>query len=131
MKKILNKSDIGTKLFLDKYFVEDYIQKHLPIEDGQKILENEPGIKVTVYDHDTHSTHELRLVFRQTYRLQTGWKDEFVLRRGLHKGDQIGLFWDRSDSKLHFSVLSRAIPKAPAENEEAINTEISDRGQGT
>lgn len=32
----------------------------------------------------------------------------FVRRRGLRKGDEVGLFWDRFASRLNFRVLSRA-----------------------
>ncbi|XP_019093777.1 PREDICTED: putative B3 domain-containing protein At1g78640 [Camelina sativa] len=118
IRKELTKSDVNCvnnqKLILEKSFVDEHILKHLPLEDSQKIDRGKPGITVKVYDHDTDSEHELCLALRSSYVLKNGWLKTFIQRRDLKKGDEVGLFWECSTSKLHFSVLSRAIAKAPA-----------------
>ncbi|XP_019085883.1 PREDICTED: putative B3 domain-containing protein At1g78640 [Camelina sativa] len=118
IRKELTKSDVNyvtnQKLILAKSFVEEHILKNLPLEDSQKIDRGKPGITVKVYDHDTDSEHELCLALRSSYVLKNGWLKTFIQRRDLKKGDEVGLFWECSTSKLHFSVLSRAIAKAPA-----------------
>lgn len=118
IKKELTKSDVADntcrRLTLARSSVEEHILKHLPPEDSQKLDRGKPGITVKVYDHDTETEHELCLAFQRSYVLKDGWVKKFIERRGLKEGDEVGLFWERSAFKLHFSVLSRAIAKAPA-----------------
>ncbi|KAG7590610.1 DNA-binding pseudobarrel domain superfamily [Arabidopsis suecica] len=118
IKKELTKSNVayGTcrRLTLSKSSVEEHILKHLLPEDSKKIDKGKPGITVKVYDHDTDTEHELCLAFQSSYVLKNGWVKTFIKRRGLEEGDKIGLFWECSTYKLHFSVLSRANTIAPA-----------------
>ncbi|CAL9241151.1 unnamed protein product, partial [Arabidopsis halleri] len=118
IKKELTKSNVayGTcrRLTLPKSSVEEHILKHLLPEDSKKIDKGKPGITVKVYDHDTDTEHELCLAFQRSYVLKNGWVKTFIKRRGLEEGDKIGLFWECSTYKLHFSVLSRVKTKAPA-----------------
>ncbi|CAA7037834.1 unnamed protein product [Microthlaspi erraticum] len=114
IKKVLTTKDLGqlSRLFLQTRSVQDHIIKHLDEDDQEKVQEGS-GVTVKVYDHDTKSTHELllRRLDRDTprdYILNGGWRMYFVRRRGLRKGDKIGLFWDPFASKLHFRVLYRA-----------------------
>lgn len=124
IKKELTKSDVNyatcRRLTLGRSVVEEHILKHLPPADAQKIDRGKLGITVKVYDHDTDTTQELCLAFQRSYVLKDGWYNKFVKRRGLREREEIGLFWDLSDSKLHFSVLSRAIAKAPAEEKKLL-----------
>ncbi|CAE5964614.1 unnamed protein product [Arabidopsis arenosa] len=118
IKKELTKSDVAyvtcRRLTLSKSSVEEHILKHLLPEDSKKIDKGKPGITVKVYDHDTDTEHELCLAFQRSYVLKNGWVKTFIKRRGLEEGDTIGLFWECSTYKLHFSVLSRVNTKAPA-----------------
>ncbi|KAL1205711.1 putative B3 domain-containing protein [Cardamine amara subsp. amara] len=111
IKKELTQSDVNyltcRRLTLGRRSVEEHILKHLPPEDAQKIDRGKPGLKVKVYDNDTDTTQELLLAFQRSYVLKDGWYTNFIKRRGLREREEIGLFWDLSDSKLHFSVLSR------------------------
>ncbi|EFH41771.1 hypothetical protein ARALYDRAFT_917505 [Arabidopsis lyrata subsp. lyrata] len=47
-------------------------------------------------------------LFKRSLDHQEGWRMYFVRRRGLRKGDKIGLFWDRFASRLHFRVHGAA-----------------------
>ncbi|CAD5320272.1 unnamed protein product [Arabidopsis thaliana] len=112
IKKVLTTSDLGqlSRLLLQIGPTEDHIIKYLN-KDDQKRVQEGLGITVDVYDHDTDSTLELllkRWTTLNSYVLNGGWRIYFVRRRGLRKGDEIGLFWDRFASRLHFRVLSRA-----------------------
>ncbi|EOA29061.1 hypothetical protein CARUB_v10025316mg, partial [Capsella rubella] len=110
--KVLTTSDLGqlSRLLLHTAPIEEHIIKYLNKEDQINVQEG-LGITVEVYDHDTHSTYELllkRWTTMHSYVLNGGWRMYFVRRRGLGKGDEVGLFWDRFASRLHFRVLSRA-----------------------
>ncbi|CAE6027709.1 unnamed protein product [Arabidopsis arenosa] len=112
IKKVLTTSDLGqlSRLLLQTGPIEDHIIKYLNKDDQKKIQEG-LGIAIDVYDHDTDSTLELllkRWTTLNSYVLNGGWRMYFVRRRGLREGDEIGLFWDRFASRLHFRVLSRA-----------------------
>lgn len=115
IKKVLTTSDLGqlSRLLLQTGPIEDHIIKYLNNDDKISVQEG-LGITVDVYDHDTDSTLELllkRWTTLNSYVLNGGWRMYFVRRRGLRKGDEIGLFWDRFASRLHFRVLSRAAPE--------------------
>ncbi|KAG7533083.1 DNA-binding pseudobarrel domain superfamily [Arabidopsis thaliana x Arabidopsis arenosa] len=112
IKKVLTTSDLDQlgRLLLQTGPIEDHIVKYLNKDDKNKVQEG-LGITVNVYEHDTDSTFELlpkRWTTWNSYVLNGGWRMYFVRRRGLRKGDKIGLFWDRFASRLHFRVLSRA-----------------------
>lgn len=112
IKKVLTTSDLGqlSRLLLQTSPVQDHIIKYFNKDDQNSLQEGLP-ITFNVYDHDTDSTHELflkRWATLRCYVLNGGWRMYFVRRRGLRKGDEIGLFWDRFASRLHFRVLSRA-----------------------
>ncbi|KAG7564010.1 DNA-binding pseudobarrel domain superfamily [Arabidopsis suecica] len=112
IKKELTNSDLGqlSRLLLHTGPIEDHIIKYLNNDDKNNVQEG-LGITVDVYDHDTDSTFELilkRWTTLNSYVLNGGWRMYFIRRRGLRKGDKIGLFWDRFASRLHFRVLSRA-----------------------
>jgi hypothetical protein len=70
------------------------------------------GVQVCVWDCDTKSEHQLvfkRWASNGSYVLIEKWKKEFVERRVLNKGDQIGLQWDQTNiSRFNFRILNRA-----------------------
>ncbi|XP_010418699.1 PREDICTED: B3 domain-containing protein At2g33720-like [Camelina sativa] len=112
LKKVLTPSDLGplSRLLLHTRPIEDHIIKYLNKDDQIKVHQG-IGITVDVYDHDTDSTFQLLLKRWTTlngYVLNGGWRMHLVRKRCLRKGDEIGLFWDRFASRLHFRVLSRA-----------------------
>ncbi|KAG2332741.1 hypothetical protein Bca52824_003921 [Brassica carinata] len=111
IKKKLTISDRShqNRLLLNPGTVDSHLVRYLP-EGNQKIVQ-EGWLTVDVYDHDTDSTHQVlltKLSKRGSYVVGGGWLVDFVTRRALKKKDEIGMYWDRSDSKLHFRVLSRA-----------------------
>ncbi|CAA7036968.1 unnamed protein product [Microthlaspi erraticum] len=117
IKKKLSKIDVCNRVNLSVYGVERHILRHLFKYEQKRVLEGD-GIMVNVYDDDTHTSHKLRLrkwSFNETCCLTDRWRTDFVNRRSLKVGDEIGLFWDRFHSTLHFRVVSSAIPKASAE----------------
>ena len=89
---------------------EDLVKKHiLPQWDARLIESVNNGVRVAVWDCDTKSEHPL--IFKNFcggYFLIRKWNKRFVTRRGLKKGDEIGLYWDQSNSRFSFSILKRA-----------------------
>jgi hypothetical protein len=106
MKKRIETSDIGDscRLLLPKKWVQEHI---LGLWDARRIAS---GIPVAVWDFDTKSEHEL--IFKYwpsgsgSYVLNRNWTEEFVKRRSLKKGDEIGLYWDPANSRFIFSLLN-------------------------
>lgn len=75
-------------------------------------------IPVVVWDFDTKSVHQLLIKQRtngSTVILED-WINEFVLRRGIKGGDEIGLFWEESNLRFNFSILKRNFSKESSLN---------------
>lgn len=111
IKKALTTNDLShlNSLFLNVSTVENHILKYLHENDQRKV--HGSGLTVNVFDHDTHSMHKMLLKIwskSQIYALNAGWRMNFVRIRSLKNEDEIGMYWDPSDSKLHFRLLSRA-----------------------
>ncbi|KAJ6423550.1 hypothetical protein OIU84_024505 [Salix udensis] len=73
--------------------------------------ETNRGLKVRVWDVNTGSTHQLvfkRWSTSRSYIFNDGWTKDFVKRRNLAEGDEIGIYRDKDQSRFTFSVLSRA-----------------------
>ena len=111
IKKRMQESDVGdlSRLLL----VVDGVKKHiLPMWDAKRIekIKDGVGVHVAVWDCDTKSEKQLK--FKKwrngSYVLVENWTKEFVKRRGLMKGDEVGLYWDQSNSRFNFSILKRA-----------------------
>jgi hypothetical protein len=110
IKKTIKPSDLGhlSRLLL----AGDAVKKHiLPQWDANRIEGLHEGVQVCVWDCDTKSEHQL--VFKRwpsngSYVLIGKWKKEFVERRVLNKGDQVGLYWDETNSRFNFRILNRA-----------------------
>ncbi|VVB02534.1 unnamed protein product [Arabis nemorensis] len=119
IKRILNLTDISLtacRLRLPRSSLEPYFQNHLPEAILQKLATDKPGITVNVYDHDTETTHKMCLVLQSNhYVLRGDWRKAFITRRGLREGQEIGMFWNATDSMLHFTVLDYANGRALAE----------------
>ncbi|XP_027339089.1 B3 domain-containing protein At2g33720-like [Abrus precatorius] len=107
IKKVLTKSDVGklNRLLFGADLLENLM---LPVlgADAQRGM----GTPIRVWDADTMTMHALilkRWASFQNFVLIGGWNRNFVKRRGLKKGDEIGLLWDSSTGCFHFSVLKR------------------------
>jgi hypothetical protein len=110
IKKRIEISDLGhlSRLLLAADGVKKYILPHWDANPTESLLK---GVQVCVWDCDTKSQHQL--VFKQwasngSYVLIGKWRKEFVERRVLNKGDQIGLHWDQTNSRFNFTILNRA-----------------------
>ncbi|GAV85553.1 hypothetical protein CFOL_v3_28989 [Cephalotus follicularis] len=109
--KKLTDSDLGhlCRLLLKTKSVKDHVLPFLSIDIVNQI-ESNSGATVTVWDQDTRSDHKLVLKKWSTcrsYVLIDKWRQDFVLRRGLEEGDEIGLYWDIYYSRFVFSVFNR------------------------
>ncbi|KAG4982612.1 hypothetical protein JHK87_027361 [Glycine soja] len=91
IKKVLEKSNIGTmrRLILRREMEEEFV---LPVlgDDADQI---DSGVSVQIWDVDTKS-------------ILSGFQEmDFVARRGLRKGDEIGFQWNPFKNGFDFSVL--------------------------
>ncbi|XP_022735656.1 B3 domain-containing protein At2g33720-like [Durio zibethinus] len=109
IKKQLYESDLGnmSRLLLALELVESHI---FPFWNADQLKKIKQGLPVSVWDCDTKTEHEM--VFKQGNKganvLIKNWVKDFVKRRELKLGDEIGLYWDSCSSRLKFSVLNRA-----------------------
>lgn len=98
IKKVLQKSDLGnlSRLLFTTELVEKLVLPVLGIANNLDAIRD--GIQVNYdFDLDTKSMHNL--VFKKwfssgSYVFMGKWVKEFVVRRGLEEGDEIGLHWD-------------------------------------
>ncbi|KAF8027811.1 hypothetical protein BT93_E0670 [Corymbia citriodora subsp. variegata] len=112
IKKKLMQSDLGhlSRLLIGRDLVTSHFLRWMS-EETVRQVESGKGADVIVRDMDTGSEHRLVFVFwasSGSYVLKGGWIKEFVKRRGLAVGDDVGIYWDPSASKFHFSVLHKA-----------------------
>ncbi|KAH1048312.1 hypothetical protein J1N35_039096 [Gossypium stocksii] len=109
IKKKLYTSDLGnmSRLILPSELVESHILSHWHTDQLAQI---EEGLPVLVWDCDTHTEHEMK--FKRWKNganvLIKNWITQFVKRRELKQGDEIGICWDIANSRFKFSVLNRA-----------------------
>lgn len=98
--------------------VKENILQHLPKEDSKKAQDSgqRGGLEVNVHDSYDLTTQKIYLAAHKEYI----WIKNFVLRRKLKEGDEIGLLWDISKSRLQLGVISRAVPKTLADEENKI-----------
>ncbi|KAK2355505.1 B3 domain-containing protein [Trifolium repens] len=105
IKKVLEHSDVNrlSRLLLDKKLVEDLVLPVLDANDADLVK----GIQVKIYDIETNSMYFLKLKRWAcgSYVFNDGWIKDFVARRSLQKGDEIGLHWDQYNRHFNFSVL--------------------------
>ncbi|TKY47010.1 B3 domain-containing protein [Spatholobus suberectus] len=112
IKKELTKSDLGnlSRLLLPKELIEDLVLPVLSLE-SQREAKNEKGTKIMIWDVDTQSMHHLVFKFwasSKSYVFIDNWTKDFVNRRSLKIGDEIGFHWDAYNNRFDFSVLVRA-----------------------
>ncbi|XP_039169455.1 B3 domain-containing protein At2g33720-like [Eucalyptus grandis] len=112
-KKKLKASDVdhSSRLLLAGSFVHDHVLK----EKGEEmvgLVKSRTGIEVPVWDADTSSEHQLVFGYWEStkgYVLKGGWIPQFVERRGLVVGDEIGMFWNERERErmFYFKVLHK------------------------
>ncbi|KAK3430423.1 hypothetical protein EUGRSUZ_E02074 [Eucalyptus grandis] len=112
IKKTLTKSDLGqlSRLLIPRAGVATYVLPCMDEERARRAKSSE-GAEVVVWDADTRSEHQLVFAYwasSGSYVLKGCWMKEFVQRRGLAEGDEIGICWDSIASKFHFSLLRKA-----------------------
>lgn len=110
--KVLTKSDTdsSSRLLLGRDLVLYGIIKYLD-QSRAKRCETVDGAKIQVHDLDTNSNHELVLkMWKSNSFVFTGnWNKDFVRRRNLQKNDEIGLYWDKHNCRLNFTVLKKDV----------------------
>ncbi|KAK3430443.1 hypothetical protein EUGRSUZ_E02054 [Eucalyptus grandis] len=112
MEKRLTHSDLGhlSRLLIGQDLVKSHFLRWMS-EETVRQVESGQGADVIVRDMDTSSEHRLVFVFwasSGSYVLKGGWIKEFVKRRGLATGDEVGIYWEPIASEFHFSLLHRA-----------------------
>jgi hypothetical protein len=108
IKKVLEKSDVCrglSRLLLKKELTQEFV---IPVLLGGAKAAEKKGVEVQVWDVDTKSPHSL--VFKiwtsaKSHVFTKSWIKDFVVRRDLKKGDEIGLHWDRDNRRFNFSVI--------------------------
>lgn len=109
IKKVLQVSDLEDKLLLAKDLADELV---LLVLGADADADLERGTLVRVYDSDTDTMHGLifkKCGFSGNYGFFYNWDYDFVMRRGLKKGDEIGFHWDSYKKHFDFSVLFRTI----------------------
>ncbi|XP_050885361.1 B3 domain-containing protein At2g33720-like [Lathyrus oleraceus] len=114
IKKTLTDSDLGilSRLLLAADLVKKQILPMLDVDEA-RAAETEEGSPVQVFDMETNTMHELvlkRWSSSKSYVLIGKWNQDFVRRRLLKKGDEIGFQWDPFNRTFNFCVLKRAMP---------------------
>lgn len=114
IKKTLTDSDLGilSRLLLAADLVKKQILPMLEVDEA-RAAESEEGSPVHVCDMETNTMHELvlkRWSSSKSYVLIGKWNQDFVRRRELKKGDEIGFQWDPFKRTFNFCVLKRAMP---------------------
>ncbi|KEH41214.1 putative transcription factor B3-Domain family [Medicago truncatula] len=108
IKKVLETSDTCShlsRLLLDKDWAEKFV---IPVLLDGAAAALQEGVQVQVWDIDTKSPLSIVFMYRHSakmYVFTKTWTKEFVNRRELKKGDQIGLRWDQNNQRFDFSVL--------------------------
>ncbi|KAB5561174.1 hypothetical protein DKX38_006131 [Salix brachista] len=119
IKKKMKPSDLGNlcRLLVPSDLAEKHILPFLNTAQANQVAgvvsqETNRGLKVRVWDMNTGSMHQLvfkRWSTSRSYIFNDGWTKDFVKRRNLAEGDEIGIYWDKDQSRFTFSVLiSRA-----------------------
>lgn len=117
IKKVLTASDVQShynRLMLPSDMVKNLVRPVLT-EDEKSELDSGGRIDIKFWDIDADpmSLHSLVLkkwVSSGSYVLIGNWNGDFVKRRQLKEGDNIGLHWDKFNHRFNFSVLS---PRRP------------------
>ncbi|KAK1387225.1 B3 domain-containing protein [Heracleum sosnowskyi] len=116
IKKVLEKSDVNEscRLMISRRLVQEHIVNvwERAGRDGDVTsLREGIDVGVNVWDCNRGKEYVLTLKMHRStkcYVFLGNWSRQFVIERGLKKGDEIGLFWCNSSSRFFFSVLALA-----------------------
>lgn len=104
IKKVLQDFDLTLRLLVAPSLARNFM---LPVLNATD-YEIEKGIDLEIWDVDTDTKHSLFFTKKSNaYILVNNWINDFVCRRCLHKGDEIGLRWNPTRNCFDFSVLRR------------------------
>ncbi|CAK8570571.1 unnamed protein product [Lathyrus sativus] len=109
IKKVLEKSDLGnnSRLLVSKELAKEFV---IPFLEGGAKAAKGKGVEVQVLDIDDNTLHSLNFKIwtsAQSYVFTKKWVKDFVRKRNLKKGDEIGLRWNEQSQQFEFSVLRR------------------------
>ncbi|CAK8570526.1 unnamed protein product [Lathyrus sativus] len=109
IKKVLTTSDLenNSRLLLKKEVARKWV---VPFVDKDKAEKD--GVQLSVFDVDTQTLRSL--VFKiwpsnNSHVFNNTWIKEFVDKRNLKAGDEIGFKWDQDNKRFDFSVLHRGV----------------------
>lgn len=110
IKKVLEMSDLGnnSRLLVKKELAKEFVIPFLA--GGAEAAKEKEGVEVQVLDIDDNTLHSLNFKIwtsAQSYVFTKKWVKDFVRKRNLKKGDQIGLRWNAQSQQFEFSVLHR------------------------
>ncbi|KAK2454009.1 B3 domain-containing protein [Trifolium repens] len=106
IKKVLTQTDLGSNcnILIKRELAKDLI---VPVLGGRRVCENN-DVHVRVWDIDTNSLHSLVFTIRpsnNSHVFKDTWVKDFVIRRNLKIGDEIGMLWDQYNQRFVFSVI--------------------------
>jgi hypothetical protein len=106
IKKVLTQTDLGSNCNI---LIKRELANHLivPVLGGRQVCENR-DVRVRVWDIDTNSFHSLVFTIRpsnNSHVFKDTWVKDFVIRRNLQIGDEIGILWDQYNQHFVFSVI--------------------------
>ncbi|KAK2994254.1 hypothetical protein RJ640_008171 [Escallonia rubra] len=109
IKKTLETSGCNhlCRLMLSTKTVEKNILAFWDVETVKNV-ETPEGVRVKVWDYDSGTEHLLtfkKWASSRCFVFGNNWSRDFVRRRKLQQGDEIGLFWDASEKRFGFRVL--------------------------
>ncbi|KAK4276338.1 hypothetical protein QN277_019299 [Acacia crassicarpa] len=88
--------------------IKDVTEMVLPVlgENAERKAQTADGVKLWFWDVDTESSHELALKQESDggYVITGNWNQEFIKRKNLKPGDEIGLQWDRYNGRFNFRL---------------------------
>ncbi|KAH9716132.1 B3 domain-containing protein [Citrus sinensis] len=101
INKILTSSDLRhlTRLLAQTRLADRYVMPFLDEASRDEVIVNPEGLG---------SACGIKWATSKSYVLINHWTKDFVRRRELAAGDEIGMCWDSFYSRFNFSVLKRA-----------------------
>ncbi|XP_004301829.1 PREDICTED: putative B3 domain-containing protein At1g78640 [Fragaria vesca subsp. vesca] len=110
-KKRLNDGDVSKSrdmLPVSKSWVVDQVLPFLDESAAERIKRGQSE-RVIVKDCELDTFHVLYLKKQKTGRFVFvgRWRDDFVIRRNLKEGDNIGLCWQQEESMFSFTAFYR------------------------
>lgn len=120
LKKVLTATDVSphqNRLLLPSDSVQSLV---FPVLTNDEISKLDSGVVIHFYDIDSDGISDQkknsdgidsslkmkRWASNGSYVLIGNWNDDFIKRRNLKEGDEIGFQWDKYNQRFNFSVLT-------------------------